>query len=301
MTVSVQIGASLSRVDGKAKVTGQARYAAEHATPGLCYGWVVSSNIAKGRIIAIDHMAARAIPGVVEIITHENRPHTALRDGAYQDEVAVPGAPFRPLHDDKILFSGQPVALVVADTLENARDAAALVVVTYAPEDHNTDLALALPEKYEPKKKRSGFKMPKNRGDAQAAYHAAALKHAGDYHLPSHHHNPMEMHASTVIWHGDGKITVYDKTQGPQNVQAYLASVFGFANDDVRVMNPYVGGAFGSGLRPQYQVYLAVMAAKKLKHSVRVALTRRQMFTHVHRPEAFQSVSLATTADGAPC
>jgi xanthine dehydrogenase YagR molybdenum-binding subunit len=105
----------------------------------------------------------------------------------------------------------------------------------------------------------------------------------------------MEMHASTVVWEGDGKITVYDKNQGPQNVQKYLTNIFGFSSGDVRVLNPYVGGAFGSGLRPQYQVYLAVMAAKMLKRSVRVVLTRQQMFTHVHRPEAVQSTSSRPT------
>ena len=112
------------------------------------------------------------------------------------------------------------------------------------------------------------------------------------------HHNPMEMHATTVVWEGDGKITVYDKTQGPQNVQDYLAAVFGFSAKNVRVMNPYVGGGFGSGLRPQYQVYLAVLAAKLLERSVRVVLTRQQMFTHVHRPEAMHIVTLGADADG---
>jgi xanthine dehydrogenase YagR molybdenum-binding subunit len=156
----------------------------------------------------------------------------------------------------------------------------------------------ALEEKFEPRKKRTGFEPPKNRGDAAAAFEAAPLKHTATYELGTHHHNPMEMHASTVVWEADGKITVYDKTQGAQNVQAYLAGIFGFSKRDVRVLNPYVGGAFGSGLRPQYQVYLATLAAKMLERSVRVVMTRRQMFSHVHRPPAVQSISLATDAAG---
>lgn len=295
---TVGIGSAINRVDGLAKVTGRARYAAEYATPGMLYGWIVSSAIAKGRIVAIDETAARAVPGVVEIVTHSNRPHVAWLDRSYPEEAGPPGEPFRALYDDKILFSAQPVALVLAETLEAARDAADLVEVAYDVEPHNTDFDKALAEKFLPRKKRGTFHPPKNRGDAEGAFKDAALKVSADYRLATEHHNPMEMHATTVVWEGDGRITVHDKTQGPQNVQGYLASVFGFAKNNVRVMNPYVGGGFGSGLRPQYAVYLAVMAAKLMERSVRVVMTRQQMFSHVHRPEAVQSVQLGAAADG---
>ena len=298
MTAPVHIGDPINRVDGLVKVTGAARYAAEQPVPGLLYGWVVSSAIAKGRIAAVREVEARAVPGVVEVITHDNRPHVAWLDMSYDDEVAVPGSPFRPLYDDRIMFSGQPLALVIGETLEAARAGAALLHIDYEREEHNTDLEVALAEKFEPKKKRSNFQMPKPRGDAKRALAAAAITHTATYHLPSHHHNPMEMHATTVVWEGGGKITVHDKTQGAQNVQKYLASIFGFAKKDVRVLNPYVGGGFGSGLRPQYQVYLATLAAKMLERSVRVVLTRQQMFSHVHRPEATQTISLGTDAAG---
>jgi xanthine dehydrogenase YagR molybdenum-binding subunit len=292
------IGDALSRVDGPAKVTGQARYAAEHAVPGLLYGWIVSSRIAKGRIVSIDERAARAVPGVVEVITHLNRPHVAWLDWSHDDQVAPPGSPFRALDGDKIAFSAQPVALVVADSLEAARQAAALVDVEYEVAPHLTDLAAALPERYEPRRKRAGFSMPKPRGNAAAALAQAPRKISASYRMPSHHHNPMEMHAATVVWEGKGRITVHDKTQGAQNVRAYLASVFGLLKADVRVLNPYVGGAFGSGLRPQYHVFLATMAAKMLERSVRVVMTRQQMFSHVHRPEALQQVALGTDDSG---
>jgi xanthine dehydrogenase YagR molybdenum-binding subunit len=155
-----------------------------------------------------------------------------------------------------------------------------------------------LRERFVPQETRSTFEPPQSRGDAKSAYASASRKIEAEYHLPTHFHNPMEMHASTVVWEGDGRITVYDKTQGSQNVQAYLAHVFGFPAKHVRVRNPYVGGAFGSGLRPQYQVYLATLAAKMLERSVRVVLTRQQMFSHVHRPEAVQFVELATDEAG---
>jgi len=294
----VRIGDPVNRVDGVAKVTGRARYAAEHPAPDLLYGWVVSSAIAKGRIVAIHDHAAREVPRVVEVITHLNRPDTPQSDSCYKDDVAPPGRPFRPLYDERILFNMQPVALVVGETLEAARYGASLVEVEYAAEAHNTDFRTALDERFVPREKRPMFEQPQNRGDARSAYARASRKLSAEYHLPIHFHNPMEMHASTVVWEGGGKITVYDKSQGSQNVQRYLAHAFGLALEDVRVMNQYVGGAFGSGLRPQYQTYLATLAAKKLARSVRVVLTRQQMFSHVHRPEAVQSVALATDETG---
>jgi xanthine dehydrogenase YagR molybdenum-binding subunit len=290
------IGTSLPRVDGLLKVTGQARYAAEHACDNLLYGVAVSSSIAKGRIASIDCTDACALAGVIDVITHQNRPRVALRDRSYQDESGPDGSPFRPLYDDKIAFSGQPVALVVAETFEAARHAATLVAIEYEAEQHNTDLRNALTERFLPKAERDSA--PENRGNVGDAMAKSPIRTSAEYHLPSEHHNPMEMHATTVVWDEDGRITVYDKTQGPQNVRDYIVSVFGFRAKNVRVLNPFVGGAFGSGLRPQYQAYLAVLAAKMLKRSIRVVLTRQQMFTHVHRPECRQLVSLAADREG---
>jgi xanthine dehydrogenase YagR molybdenum-binding subunit len=294
----VGIGSAINRVDGIAKVTGGARYAAEYPAQDLLYGVVVSSGIAKGRITQIEETAARAVAGVVEIVTHKNRPHIAWFDKNYQDDVAPPGSPFRALYDDKIMFSGQPIALVLAATFEAARYAASLVEVSYEVETHNTNFTLAMPERFLPKKKRDTYQAVKTRGDAAEALKDAPVKASGTYRLAIEHHNPMEMNATTVVWEGDGKITVYDKTQGPQNVQRYLAHVFGFKPANVRVLNPFVGGGFGSGLRPQYQVYLACLAAKMCERSVRVVLTRQQMFTHVFRPQAEESVALGADKAG---
>ena len=150
VTTKIGIGSSINRVDGTDKVTGVAKYAAEQSPADLLYGYVVSSSIAKGAITEIDDSAARAVPGVVEVLTHENRPHIAWRDSNYQDEVGPPGSPFRALGDAKIQFSGQPVAVVLADTFEAARFAASLVAVTYEAEPHNTDFDASLAEKFLP-------------------------------------------------------------------------------------------------------------------------------------------------------
>jgi xanthine dehydrogenase YagR molybdenum-binding subunit len=124
------------------------------------------------------------------------------------------------------------------------------------------------------------------------------VRHAGEYYVPIEHHNPMELYASTVIWDGDRKLTVYDKTQGVQNVHNYLCGVFGMQSEDVRVMSPYMGGGFGSGLRPQYQVVLAVLATRALERSVRVVLTRQQMYGLGYRPAMIQRIELGAAADG---
>src|SRR5438309_670634 len=134
------IGQPISRVDGRAKVTGQAKYAGEFNVPNLAYGVVVSSAIAKGRIKKIDAEKALSLNGVLQVFTHQNAPPRAKSDQKYWDEVAVPGSPFRPFKDDKVLFSGQPIALVVAETFELARYAASLVQVEYEQEPHATDL-----------------------------------------------------------------------------------------------------------------------------------------------------------------
>lgn len=295
-TTTSYIGQPTSRVDGRAKVTGEAKYAAEFYQEGLTYGVVVSSAIAKGKITHINTEAALQLPGVLQVFTHENRPGLAWFDKSYQDEDAPPGAPFRPLYDEKILFSQQPIALVVADTFELARYAASLVEVTYETETPVTEVKARKAEAYTPKEYKSAEPSP--RGDAQKGLAESAIKMEAEYFHSSEHHNPMEMHASTVIVEEDGKLTVYDKTQGVQNSQKYISKIFGLSKEQAHVISPFVGGAFGSGLRPQYQLFLAVMAALELKRSVRVVLTRQQMFSFGHRPATLQQVVLGTQPDG---
>jgi len=296
------IGTSTSRVDGVAKVTGAAKYAAEFNTPGLVYGSIVSATIAKGRIRRINASAAMRVKGVIEVLTHENRPPMADNDQAYKDDLAPAGSPFRPLYADRIMFNGQPIALVLADTSEVARFAASLVQVEYEKETSITDVyrrrETAVPVPPPTNAFDAVFTPPKARGTPEQALGAAPVRHEGEYYVPIEHHNPMELYASTVIYEGNGKVTVYDKTQGVQNVQRYVCSVFGMKPEDVRVMSPFMGGGFGSGLRPQFEVVLAVLAARALRRSVRVVLTRPQMYALGYRPAMIQRIALGSNAGG---
>jgi xanthine dehydrogenase YagR molybdenum-binding subunit len=296
------IGSPVSRVDGIAKVTGAAKYAAEFSATGLAHASLVCSTIAKGRIVRIDTSSATRVKGVLAVLTHENRPAMADDDAAYKDDVAPEGSPYRPLYDAKILFDGQPIALVVAEASEIARYAASLIEVEYDKDAHVTDvfseLHVAVPVKSPTSPFEAAFAPPKSRGNPDAALAAAAVRHEAEYFVPIEHHNPMELYASTVIYEADGKLTVYDKTQGVQNVQRYLSGVLCMQPGDVRVMSPYVGGAFGSGLRPQFQVVLAALAAKALQRSVRLVLTRKQTYALGYRPAMIQRVALGANAGG---
>jgi xanthine dehydrogenase YagR molybdenum-binding subunit len=300
--MTAYIGTATSRIDGRAKVTGAAKYAAELNTPGLAHASVVTSTIAKGRVVRIDAREAQAVDGVIDVLTHKNRPPMANADSAYKDDVAPEGSPFRPLYDDRIWFSGQPVALVVAEEPEIARFAASLVRVEYSKEAHVTDLhhqhdaAFALNTPANPAE--NPFAPPNPRGTVEQALATAAVRHRSEYFVPIEHHNPMELFASTVIFEADGKLTVYDKTQGVQNVQRYLCSVLEMGPDEVRVVSPFVGGAFGSGLRPQFQVVLAALAARALQRSVRLVLTRQQMYVLGFRPAMIQQIELGADAAG---
>ncbi|GAA0894214.1 xanthine dehydrogenase family protein molybdopterin-binding subunit [Fulvivirga kasyanovii] len=292
------IGKPKNRVDGLKKVTGSAKYAAEFNAPGLVHGVVISSAIAKGRIKAIDTHDALEIEGVLHIFTHENTPGLAWFDLSYKDMDSPPGAPFRPLHSDEIQFNMQPIALVVAETLELARFAALRVKVEYEVETHNTKLADSLDEAIEGKGFRAGFEPPKSIGKFEEAYEAADIKLETEYFHGAEHHNPMEMHASTVIYEEDGGLTIYDKTQGVLNSRHYVSMIFGIKRKKIKVISPFVGGAFGSGLRPQYQLFMATLAALELKRPVKVELTRPQMFSFGHRPITIQKLKLAASPDG---
>lgn len=296
----VSIGTPLSRVDGVAKVTGAAKYAAEYHVPDLLYGVAVVSAIAKGRIVTLKEEAARAVPGVVDVVSHLNRPKHAWLNRSWKDELKIPGEPFKAFHDDRIQFAAQPIAVVVAETFEAARFAATLVEVEYETEPHNIDFETSLAEKFlpGPGNRRDTFHPPKNHGDAETAFADAPLQHAAEYHLAVEHQMQMEMHASTVHWHGDGTVTIYDKVQGSQTSQELVATAFGLGAKNVRVVNAFVGGGFGGALRPQWQLQVATMAAIHLERSVRVVMTRSQMFSHGHRPECTYQIRLGAAADG---
>lgn len=294
------IGKEMSRVDGVAKVTGAAKYAVEFQANNTAYAFIVQSEIAKGAIKSIDTKDAEKQTGVIKIFTHLNAPKLAFTDKKDKDEMSPNGTTFRALYTDKILFSGQPIALVVAETYEQARFAARLVKATYAAEKSATDTLSLLAKAYEPPpdNPQNPPRGPKVRGNPKQALAAAPVKVEAEYTIPIEHHNPMEMHGAIAVWEAD-KLTIFDKSQYVYNVRNHLASIFGVAPENVNVVSPFVGGAFGSSLRPNYYPMLAALAAREVKRPVKVSYTRRQMFTgHGYRPYTWQKIRLGAEANG---
>lgn len=291
MTTTAQapvVGTSVDRVDGRAKVTGEARYAAEYPAERLAHAFALQSTIAKGRITAIDAERARALPGVIAVLTHENAPRLASHD----DPALL------VLQDDRVPYHGRYVALIVAETLEVARHAAAFVAVTYAEEPHDVVMRFDDERRYAPKTVNAGFATDSVIGDVERAFAGAPVRIDATYTTPCEHNNPMEMHATLAEWTDDG-VTLHDATQGPHGIRNDVAAAFGLQPERVRVISPYVGGGFGSKAFTHPHVILAVMAAQVTGRPVRLALTRQQMFANVgYRPLTIQRVRLAAERDG---
>ncbi|TFZ04520.1 xanthine dehydrogenase family protein molybdopterin-binding subunit [Ramlibacter rhizophilus] len=294
----VALGDPVPRIDGRAKVTGQARYAAEITVDGLVHGVVVNAAIPRGRILAVHDAQARAVRGVLDVLWHgqpSEAPQLAHYFGSGEDFSTVP---VKPLVSDRVHYAGQPVALVLAQSWEAARYAAGLVRIDYERQPHATDLLRRRADGRAPYELDEDTAPPTPRGDADAAFAIAPVKTDAEFHQAVEHHNPMELHASTVIFEGDGRLTIHDKNQGGYATRKRLAKVFGLPESQLTLLNTFVGGAFGSGLRPQYNLLLAIVGALHLRRAVRVVLTRQQMFTFGHRPEIWQRVRLGAARDG---
>ncbi|NIJ53874.1 xanthine dehydrogenase family protein molybdopterin-binding subunit [Dyadobacter arcticus] len=301
MSLLPSVGQPVSRLEGQLKVTGRAQYAADYSIPGLVYGYVINSTVTKGKIQRIDTTKAMSLPGVIQIFSHVKRPSLAWFNLQYADMDAPPGSPFRPLQDNKIIYNGQPIGLVVAETFELARYAATLVEVEYEQEAFDTDLNANLSNARTPKIGMATMLKPpppRPKGNFEKAFSESLVQVSAEYYHGTEHHNPLELFATTTVYEGAGKVTIYDKTQGTVNSQLYVANIFGLKYKNVRVIAPYVGGAFGSGLRPQYQLFLSVMAALELKRPVLVTLDRSQMFTFGHRPPTIQRTRFGADANG---
>jgi xanthine dehydrogenase YagR molybdenum-binding subunit len=287
------IGAPLDRVDGRLKVTGTARYAAEFTVPGLVHAVLVQSTIAAGGIAGFDLAEAQGMPGVLTIITPDNAPKLPDKKDASQ---AV-NAPL--LQNNAILYNGQHVAVVVADTLDRALAAAARVRVHYHRAEQITSMDAVLGQAYVPKHFRNGERSPdSNRGDPAGAFDSGAVKLDATYITPIEHHNPMEPHATITRWEGD-KLTVWTATQGISGAQKTLAGLFGIDPKQVRVVCPFVGGGFGCKGNTWPPATLAAMAAKIVQRPVKLVLTRAQMFTsNGYRPRTIQKLKFAADAQG---
>ena len=293
------IGQPVSRVDGRQKVTGAATYAAEFDQPGQAYGVIVRSTVANGRIASMDSTAAQRASGVLAVLTHRNaprlayRPHKGLPDPATGERLHV-------LQDDRVNHQGQPIALVIAETLEQANHAATLVRVTYADEAGITDISRVVPIEPAQQKTDQGETRPPQtrRGDPERALTTAEVKVEHTYVIPRENHNPIEMHATIAAWDGD-RLTLWDKTQWVHNTADEIAAVFSIPEENIRVISPFVGGAFGSGLRTWPHVTLAALGARLTGRPVKVMLSRREMYYAVgYRPHTVQRVALGASRDG---
>ena len=285
------IGKPAVRIDGVAKVTGQARYAADELVANPAFACLVTSGIARGAVRAIKLDAARAVPGVLEILTHEN----------VGDQVKPPMGPDQKpttttLESDRVWHDGQIVAVVTAETYEAAREAAGKVEIDYAEEAPSAsfDSAGVTEEKRQPQ---AGEKDPAI-GDAPGAFDAAPVKIDARYATPTQHHNPMELFSTTCVWDGP-KLTVYEPTQSMYGLKASIAQQLGVDPDNVRTVSRFVGGGFGSKGAPTSRTAWVALAAKRLQRPVKLVASRADGFTiATYRAETRHHLQLGATRDG---
>jgi len=305
------IGQGMDRLDGRLKVTGQATYSAEHNIPRLAYGMMVLSTIPKGRIAAIDVASVKRMPGVMLVMTHQN----ALRLPKQKEEGKTEGSgggkeqskpdqkkqPPNPklslLQDDRVQYNAQPIAVVVADTFEHARDAARRLNVRYASESAQLDFRKAKMQlrRPEPQPERPP---DTGRGNVGRSMARASQKLDLLYTTPMENHNPLEPHATIAAWEGD-QLTLYDSTQNVTGVRKTAAQTFGIDPEKIRVVCPFVGGGFGCKGSTWSHVMLAAMASRMAGVPVKLVLERTQMYGPVGaRPLTEQRLQLGASEDG---
>jgi xanthine dehydrogenase YagR molybdenum-binding subunit len=282
------IGTAVPRVDGPLKVSGSAVYTSDFHFPGMVYAVPASCTIAKGRITKVDTSEAEKIPGVVAIFHRENigKLYRAAPDPTFTAYVDERRPPFE---DDVVYYSGQYVALAVAETFEIAQAAAAAVHVSYQQEEPNVGDQLELEGKPNP---------GSNRGDPEKAFASAPVQIDETYVTPVETHNPIELHASVATWDGT-RFTLYETTQGVMNHRAVMTQVLGVPKENIQVISHFLGSGFGGKLFPWAHTALAAAAARKLNRPVKLVVSRRSMFTNVgHRPVTQQRVRLSATPEG---
>jgi xanthine dehydrogenase YagR molybdenum-binding subunit len=287
------VGQPLTRQDGILKVTGAARYAADHHPAGMLYAVLAVSSIARGRVAFLDVQAAKALPGVVDVMTPANKPALAQDP----DEKSNPFM-FRLdlLQSDKVRYANQPIAVVIAETLEAATEGAVLLSPRYEMEPARVGLDSA--ESFVPPVVGVGSPSQEHRGDVEGAIAAAPKRIAAVYETPPQYHNPMEPHAIVALWDGD-TLSIDTPSQGLTLAQGRLAGLFGIAPDKIHIRSPFLGGGFGcKGLISGPQV-LGIMAARLVGRPVKLVLRRDQMYGPIgHRAPTHQTLRLAADDDG---
>ncbi|MBV9268267.1 MAG: xanthine dehydrogenase family protein molybdopterin-binding subunit, partial [Acidobacteriaceae bacterium] len=293
-----RFGEPMDRVDGRAKVTGAAKYAYEQDVPGAAYAMLVTSSVAKGRVASIDSREAGRSPRVLMVLTHEN----SLKQAGLvrKNDKGSPGEALQVLQDDVIHFAGQPIAVVVAETYTHAHAAAKLLKIRYQEAEPAIDLDSRASSAYVPEKAgAAGDPSISNRGDFQSAFAQSDSRIQHTYRTPFQVHNPMEPHATIARWDGPDQLTIYDATQGVFNDRDRIAAAFGLDKNRVRVISPFLGGGFGSKGPTWSHVVLAAMAAKQVRRPVKLAVARPQMFGPVGlRSETRQDIAIGANKDG---
>ncbi len=289
------IGSPTSRLDGPAKVTGGARFAAEFALDGLVYAALAYSTVAKGRISRLDTAAAEASPGVVLVMTHLNAPKLKPPPLFMTAAKASSGDSLPVMQDDRVHWNGQPIAIVLAETQEQADHAKSLIHAEIEAEPaatvFETAKAKTSPGTFQ------GEPLLLEIGDAEKALAAAPHRVDATYRTPRHNHNAIELHAATLAWDGD-ELVMHDCVQGVAHVAWSMAQVFGLKEEQVHVSAPYVGGGFGGKTMWQHQI-LAAAASRLAKRPVRVVLTREGVYRIVGgRTLTEQRVAIGAQADG---
>jgi xanthine dehydrogenase YagR molybdenum-binding subunit len=288
------IGAARPRIDGPKKLTGGANYASDNHPANMTYAYGVFSTIASGRIANIDMAEAKQMPGVIDIFHHDHFPQLYRTPSSFPQENKVDETRL-PFEDDKVYYSGQFVALVVADTFENARAAAYKVKVDYDANDTTIANLVQASEQGEPTPDDgSGH----TRGDPDSAWQSAEHKIDVTYVTPVETHNPMEMHASVASWEGD-KLVLHEASQGVIFARNTMAKVFGIAPEQVEVHAPFIGSGFGSKLWIWPHAVAAAAASREVGRPVQLVVPRQQMFTTTgHRPATRQQMRLAADQNG---
>jgi xanthine dehydrogenase YagR molybdenum-binding subunit len=299
--MSAAIGQPIDRVDGRAKVTGAGRYSAEIALPNMAYAALVGAEMASGRVSALDTSDAERADGVLAVLTHRNLPKVAAQPPLFPSLFghAAPGETFFPMQDEVLHYAGQPVAMVVADTLERAQHAATLVRISYEEAPSTTTLDQGREQAYEPERIFGGLVPGRmERGGVDAGLAEAAVRVEQTYRFAANHHNPIETSATTAVW-DDDQLTLYDSTQGITATRLTAAALLGLPPTKVRVITRFVGGGFGSKAMVWPHVTLAALAARQVGRPVKLVLTREQMFSSCgHREEQEQHITLGASSDG---
>ncbi len=290
------MGQPVPRYDAVAKVTGRARYASDVPLVNPAYAYLVTSAIAKGRIDGFDVHDARKVAGLIDIVTHENA--EKLKDAKLFSGGGYASTTVQPLKSAEIAHDGQIVAVVIAETFEAAREAAHLVKVNYTEVDPTASFNSPGTTAGRAKGQLAQFKDDPKVGDFTTAFEQAEIKLVASYETPTQHHNPMELFATSCVWNGD-QLTVYEPSQYVHGLKNGVAEQLGIDPDKVRVINAYVGGAFGSkgSMTPRTAIIASI--ARRLNRPVKLVATRDQGFTiATYRAETRHEIRIGAGRDG---